>query len=173
MRWLVAAALLGSATPAIADDDTIIAREPAPSTPFDQGRMNLSIGGGTQTYLGHHYFSIGAGFGYFVLDGVELGAAAVEQIGDPNIFRVSPSVRYIAQPLVGKSPLVPYAGGFYNHWFVGGGTADIDSVGGRAGVIYISGSVLLGVGVAYERIVSTCATDCSSVYPDLTIALAL
>jgi hypothetical protein len=174
MRWLAVALLLGSAAPAFADDDdAIIAREPPPKTPFDRGRMTLTIGGGTQSYLGNHYIVLGAGFGYFVLDGVELGAAAVEHIGDPNIFQVTPSLRYIAKPLVGKSPLVPYVGGFYNHWFISSGVADVDSVGARGGLIYVSGSILLGLGVAYERIVSTCATDCSSIYPDLTIALAL
>ncbi|MDB4956810.1 MAG: hypothetical protein JWO36_4379 [Myxococcales bacterium] len=154
--------------------------EPAPprKTPFDRGRVGLSLGGGSQSNGTSHYFVIGGGVGYFVLDGVELGLSALQQFGDgPNVTKVSPSIRYIAQPLVGKWPLIPYVGVFYNHWFITTDVPDVDSAGTRAGLLYISGSLILGLGVVYEHIVSTCTasptTDCSSVYPDFTISLAL
>jgi hypothetical protein len=160
--------LVASAT-ASADDVT-----PPKKTPFDRGHFGLSVGGGSQTTLGYSYIVIGAGVGYYVLDGVELGASGIEEFGSgPNIAKLSPSLRYVAQPLVGVWPVIPYVGTFYNHWFVGGGNPDEDTVGSRAGLLYVSGQLVLGLGVAVERVVSTCTMDCTLVYPDFTISLAL
>lgn len=157
------------ATSALAQDE-----EPV-ETPFDRGKMTLSAGGGTTSNFGERYFAIGAGFGYFVLDGLELGITAVHQFGDgPSISQLQPRIRYVAQPLVGRWPLIPYTGVFYNHWFVGDGIPDVDAIGGRAGLLYISGRVLLGLGVAVERTVSECPDDeCWTVYPDFTISFSL
>jgi hypothetical protein len=160
--------LLAGAATAAADPRGEVRR-----TPFDQGRVNFGLGGGTQSSLGFRYFVIGAAGGYFVLDGLELGLGAAHYFGDgPSISRVTPAMRYVAQPLVGHSPLVPYAGVFYSHWFVGAGLADVDAVGARAGLLHVSGSVILGLGVAFERIVSACSGDCLVIYPDLTLAFA-
>lgn len=153
------------ATVAYADD--------AP-TPFDQGRMNLTAVGGVTQNFDQRYYALGAGFGYFVLDGLELAIRGVHQFGDgPSITQVEPSVRYVAQPLVGRSPVVPFVGAFYNHWFVGDGIPDVDAVGGRVGVVYIAGRVLLGLGVAVERTVSECVEACWDVYPDFALAFSL
>lgn len=155
-----------------ADDEEVIVEPPEP-TPFDRGRMNLSAGGGSTTNFGERYFALGAGFGYFVLDGLELGISALHQFGDgPSISKVAPQIRYIAKPLVGKWPLIPYVGVFYTHWFIGDTFEDVDAVGSRAGLLYVSGRVLLGLGVAVERTVSECIDECTTVYPDLTISLS-
>jgi len=165
-------ALLGSVSSARADDE-VVAREPAPPTPFDRGKMNLAVGGGSTSAFGQRYFALGAGFGYFVLDGLELGASALYQFGDgPDIAKVAPQIRYVAQPLIGRSPLIPYVGVFYNHWFIGDAFPDVDAIGARAGALYVSGRVLLGLGVAVEHTVSECIDHCTTYYPDLTIALA-
>jgi hypothetical protein len=156
---------------AIADDD---APAPARRTPFDRGRFGLSLGGGTTSAFGHPYYAIGGGLGYYVLDGVEIAASGLVQFGSsPNIEKVSPSLRYVAQPLVGKSPIIPYVGTFYTHWFVGGGFGDVDTIGGRVGGLYVSGQIILGLGLAYERIESACTMNCDAFYPDFTIAFAL
>ncbi|MBS1124629.1 MAG: hypothetical protein H6Q90_6857, partial [Deltaproteobacteria bacterium] len=116
----------------------------------------------------------GLGVGYFVLDGLEVGLGALHQFGDgPSISQLSPSLRYVAQPLVGRSPLIPYTGVFYRHWFIGSALADVDTVGARAGLLYVSGQFVLGLGVVVERTVSTCDADCVQVYPDFTISLSL
>ena len=157
--------VLAAAAPAYADD---------PPTPFDQGRLNVTAGGGTSSWLGHSYVVIGGGVGYYVLDGVELSLHGLHEFGSgPSISELSPQLRYVAQPLVGKWPVIPYVGAFYNHWFVGDNLGDVDSVGGRAGGLWVNGNVILGLGVVYEQIVSSCTMDCSSWYPDITIALAL
>jgi hypothetical protein len=176
MRSLVVAAVLAAlSTSGVAhadDDGDATIPEPPRKTPFDRGRKNLSAGGGSSSYLGERYFGLGAGFGYFVLDGLELGASAFYQFGDgPSIAKLAPQLRYVAQPLVGTWPLIPYAGVFYNHWFIGDGFVDVDAVGARAGLLYVSGRVLLGLGVAVEKTVSECAGDCTVAYPDLTISL--
>jgi hypothetical protein len=136
--------------------------------------MGLSVGAGSTSAFGERYFAVGAGFGYYVLDGLDVGIGGLHQFGDgPSISKVAPSIRYVVQPLVGRWPLIPYAGVFYNHWFIGDGYADVDAVGSRGGLIYVSGSILLGLGVAVEHTVSACARDCWAVYPDLSISLSI
>lgn len=178
MRGLQLAAIviaMTTATIALADEETILEPPPREPTPFDRGKMSLAIAGGTTNNFGQRYFAIGAGFGYFVLDGLELGISGIHQFGDgPGISKVSPAVRYVAQPLVGKWPLIPYVGVFYNHWFIGDSYPDVDAIGARTGLVYVSGRLLLGLGVAVERTVSECIDDdCTTVYPDLTISLSL
>ena len=170
-RWLVLCALV-AASSAYADDPAT--SEPPPRrTPFDRGRFGLSLGGGTQSTLGVQYIAIGAGVAYYVLDGVELGASGLEEFGSgPNISKLSPSLRYVAQPLVGKWPVIPYIGTFYTHWFIGGGLPDFDTVGARSGLLFLSGSLVLGLGVAVEHQLA-CTTSCNSIYPDFAISLAL
>lgn len=175
-RSVVVAFALGvvGAAPARAQPEPEPPPAPRVRTPFDRGRFSLTGGGGSQRTLEHRYFVIGAGVGYFVLDGVELGLAATHWFGSgPSISELAPAVRYVAQPLVGRSPLIPYVGAFYNHGFLGDDLPDVDTVGARGGLLYVSGQLVLGLGVAYERVVSACTTDCSLVYPDLTISLAL
>ena len=168
--WVVAV-LLAATTSARAQ---VVEPPPRPPTPFDRGKLGLSGGGGTQTNLGYRYFVVGLGVGYFVLDGLEVGLGALHQFGDgPSISQLSPSLRYVAQPLVGLSPLIPYTGVFYRHWFIGSELADVDTVGARAGLLYVSGQFVLGLGVVVERTVSTCDADCVQVYPDFTISLSL
>jgi hypothetical protein len=170
VKWLALGVVLAAAAPAHADDT----EPPPPKTPFDRGKFGLSVGGGTQSALGVQYFVIGAGLGYYVLDGVEVGASGIEEFGSgPNIAKLSPSLRYVAQPLVGKWPVIPYVGTFYTHWFIGGGNPDEDTVGARSGLLFVSGQLVLGLGVAVEHVVSTCTMDCTSIYPDVTISLAL
>jgi hypothetical protein len=147
---------------------------PKRKTPFDQGRFGLTAGAGTTSAFGARYLAIGAGASYFVLDGVAIGVGTQVQWGDgPTIFRTTPELRYVVQPLVGRFPLIPYVAGFYTHWFIGERRNDVDAIGTRGGLLYVSGSVILGLGVAYEHLVSACAMDCSLVYPDITLSVAL
>ncbi len=149
-----------------------LAPPPLP-TPFDRGKFGLGLGAASQTLFGENYFEVGGGVTYFVLDGVELGASGLHEFGSgPSISQLSPSLRYIAKPLVGRWPVIPYIGTFYKHWFVGG-LPDEDTVGARAGFIYVSGHVLLGLGIAGEDVVSACTTGCTFVYPDVTVSLSL
>lgn len=168
MKALAIVALLSSTAAAQ------VVESPTPRTPFDQGRFWFSAGGGATSAFGERYFAIAAGASYFVLDGVDVGLAGQHQWGDgPSISRLTPSLRYVAQPLVGKFPLIPYVGLFYSHWFIGSQINDVDAVGTRGGLLYVSGSIVVGLGIAYEQVVSACTEDCDAVYPDFTIAIAL
>jgi hypothetical protein len=179
MKVMLAAAMLAMLAPAVAAADDALGPEPPPPppprpTPFDRGRLGLSAGASTQTALGSHYLVIGAGLAYYVLDGLSIGLAGVHEFGNgPSISRLSLELRYVAQPLVYKWPVVPYVGTFYNHWFIGDDYADVDTVGARAGLMYISGHLVLGLGVVVERTVSACTDACVDVYPDVQISLAL
>jgi len=160
--WLIA--LFAAAAPAHADSF-----DGPRETPFDQGHIGLMVGAGEQSAFGYNYVSLGVGVGYFVLDGLEVGAFALHDFGGgPSINEVSPSLRYVAQPLVGSWPVVPYGAVFYNHWFLGDGFSDVDAIGARAGLLHLQGRLIVGLGVAYEHTVSTCATSCDAVYPDVT-----
>jgi hypothetical protein len=145
---------------------------PPRPTPFDRGRFWLSAGAGTTSAFGERYFAIGAGASYFVLDGVAAGLSAQVQWGNgPTITSVTPELRYVAQPLVYRSPVIPYVAAFYRHWFISSAYADVDALGARGGLLYLSGRFVLGLGVAYEHIVSACSGNCYSVYPDITLGI--
>lgn len=142
----------------------------SPPTPFDRGRFALEVGGGTQSAFGYSYFGVGAGVSYYVVDGLALGSFALHEFGDgPSLNQVRPSATYVAQPLVGSWPVIPYVGGFYKHWFVGDPYEDVDSAGARAGVLYLNGRLLVGLGAVFEHVLSTCEVDCNSVEPDVTL----
>ena len=177
MRSLVLVALLSSvaaAQPAVVAPEPVEEEPPRPRTPFDQGRFGLGAGAGTASVFGQRYYYVGAGATYYVLDGVGVGLSSqVQWGGGPTILRTTPELRDVAQPLVGRWPLIPYVAVFYTHWFVGDGTADVDAIGTRGGLLYVSGSIILGLGVAYEHLVSECTMDCSAVYPDFTLSVAL
>jgi hypothetical protein len=170
--WLIAAVLLGVEPRAHADP---LLGDPTPrQTPFDRGHFTLMAGGGAENAFGVRYFGIGLGVGYFVVDGLEVGLFGAHEFGDgPSLNEVSPSLRYVAQPLVGRSPVIPYAGVFYNHWFVGDPGSDADTAGTRAGVVYLSGRVIAGIGIAYEHVLSTCVQSCDQVYPDVTLGFTM
>ncbi len=168
--WL----LLVGAAPARAQPAAPEPAPPPPPTPFDQGKFGLSFGAGSQTVLGDHYYGVAGGLGYFVLDGVEVGLGTSLQWGTgPTITRVTPGLRYVAQPLVYRSPLIPYVGVFGSHYFIGEGNADVNTAGARAGLLYVGGKLLLGLGIAVEHVVSECTEDCTDVYPDFTLSFAL
>lgn len=169
MRWIVGV-VLAAAVPAFADE----AAAPPTPTPFDRGKVGVSLAVGAQTLAGVRRLVVGGGVSYFVLDGLQVGLSASHMFGDgPSITRLSPALTYVAQPLVSIWPVVPYVGGFYKHWFIGDHYDDADSIGVRTGLEFISGQLVLGIGIAFERVVSACTNDCNLVYPDISFGLAL
>lgn len=148
-----------------------VVEEPEVRTPFDRGRINLYLGAGSQKSA----IVVGGAFGYFVLAGLELSLGGQYQWGDgPSIAKLTPGLRYVAQPLVLQHwPVVPYVGVFASHYFVGAQNIDEDALGTRGGLLYVSGNFVLGLGVAVERVISECTDDCTSVYPDFTVSLSL
>ncbi len=112
--------------------------------PFAQGRSRAHLSGGTTSAFGtSSALVLAGGFGYFVLDGLEVGVdAGVRLLADPFLAQVGPQVRYLIDTRAGA---YPYAGVFHRHWFLGDGLGDMDSVGARVGVLVRSGGSLLGL----------------------------
>lgn len=142
--------------------------------PFAQGRIRLSIALGGGTNFRDDYLVVGAGLGYFLLDGLEASVTGMAWfLGDPFIGTVTPGLTYVFYQV----PTVhPYLGGFYRHYFIGSGFEDLDSYGGRAGVYLMLGqSGFIGGGAVYERLFG-CQEgevweDCDQWYPELTFAI--
>lgn len=147
--------------------------------PFAKGQSRISLGGGSSGQFGNRYIVIGAGFGYFVTHGLELGLDAQFFVGDePQIYTVSPQLRYVVWQV---APIRPYIGGFFRHQFIDGEfegqeVDDLSSVGARAGLFYTTGRTYLGFGLAYEQIVDCDETRvevCDEIYPEFGVAFSL
>jgi len=167
MRGLLVVWVLVAAAPAAAQD--------TPS-PFDQGRISVGLSLGSQDAFGDRYVAVGGRFGYYVAPGLELAASGLGLFGgEPGVAMVSPELRYVLVPL--GSAIKPFVGAFYRHWFVGDPFDDYDTVGGTLGALWWQGrGVVFGLGLTYERVVSSCdesaGDDCSFIYPSLILALS-
>lgn len=167
-----------SATPAqaqpAAQPDPETQPPPLKPTPFDRGRFSLGFAAGTQSSFGEpteRHIYVGGGFGYYLLPGLEAGLSGIVLFGaDPGVAMLSPNVRLVLFQVPGR--IKPYVGGFHTHWFIGDGFDDVDTLGGRVGLVTVSGSLVIGLGAAYEVVVSECDGDCSTIYPELTFAVA-
>ncbi|UCE90129.1 MAG: hypothetical protein JSW10_04745 [Pseudomonadota bacterium] len=142
--------------------------------PFNKGSVRLSVLLGRGQAFNNNYTILGAGGGYYVIDGLELGADYEAWLnGDPDIQKLTPQVRYVFH----RVPKVkPYAGLFYRRTFVDG-FDDTDSWGGRAGVFFgVGARVYFGAGLVYDR-VRDCDegvyVSCSDTYPELSVGFAL
>lgn len=134
-------------------------------TPYDAGKVSLSLGGGLTGAGGE----IGGGIGYFVIKGLELSVnGAVLLRGETTIGVLGPAARYI----VWQVPTVhPYVGSFYRHWFIGNDMDDRDSVGGRAGIITSQDPFYVSAGVVYERFLF-CESGCSVIAPEISFGIS-
>jgi len=160
------APLQASASPLYEDD--------ARPSVFDQGRSHGSIliGSGSNT-LGEYHLIVGAGYGYYVWDGLDLRLDADMTLGrEPFVARTTPGIQYVLHFIPG---IHPYVGGFYRHWFIGSGEDDMDSIGTRVGGIFVQGaSTYIQVGLVWEKIVKNCrpGDPCSFTIPEIMISLA-
>ena len=162
--FAVLASLLLSATPPAnaADRD-----------PFADGSMRLSVLVGNGYAFNESYIVVGAGFGYYFAEGLELGLDAESWFSaDPGITKISPAVRYVV-PTNGS--IRPYIGAFYR-WTMIDNYDDLNSVGGRAGIYFISGrGSYFGAGAVYEQYLScdeAIYQSCSDTYPEIIFAIS-
>jgi hypothetical protein len=161
----------------------VLESEPAPNEPppekgagpFARGSVRLTLLLGTGSTSTDQYFILGAGVGYYLLDGLEVGLDYEAWLfGDPVMHRLSPETRYVFHMV---PVLKPYIGAFYRHTFVND-YDDLDYVGGRLGAFIVpkSGRFYFGAGAVYERLLD-CKTDgfvdCDTVYPEIAIGIAL
>jgi hypothetical protein len=153
--------------------------EPAPPAedergPFKRGSRRLTLLLGTGYTGNETYFILGAGFGVFLADGLELGLDYEAWLfGEPVMHRLSPETRYIFHMV----PTVkPYVGVFYRHTFVND-FSDLNYVGARAGLYIVPkrSRVFIGGGAVYERLLDceNSYVDCDNVYPEITFGISL
>ena len=83
---------------------------PATAGPFSQGSQSVAVIVGSGSAFRDDYLILGLGYGYYIVDGLELGIDAQFWLsGDPSITKISPQVKYVfTQPKTVK----PYIGGF-------------------------------------------------------------
>ncbi len=139
---------------------------------FGQGRTRLSIYGGAASNLNQTYGLIGIGAGYFILNGLEAGIDGEVWFGnDPNIYKITPEVRYVFWRM---QRIKPYVGGFYRRTIYEH-LDDVDSYGGRAGLFTaMGGHAYAGVGMVYERLANCNETkykSCDSSYPEISFSV--
>jgi hypothetical protein len=162
-----------------------VALPAATADAFDITKLTLRGGAG---YISGDPGSlqVGAGVGYFVYDGLEVGLSADARflLGDSasegNLYIVGPYATYH----LGMIPIItPYAGVFYRRWIYSGYPEIIDftgfenSIGVRAGVAY-STTPLFRIfgGIVYETFLGCDdpgdAGICSDWYPEIGVRIS-
>ena len=142
---------------------------------FQRGRIELSAGGGYGVDNSKSYLILALGGGYYLRDGLSAGLSSEAWLGSqPQIYDVSPQVRYVF--LDSTLRYKPYAGVFYRRTFYDRLLSPLDSVGGRAGLVFpLSARAYLTGGAAYEHYFN-CSTSiyasCDSVYPEVGLEFA-
>lgn len=145
---------------------------PSASTagPFARGKLGLSVLIGFGSTFSSDYLILGAGVGYFLLDGLELELAGeVWTFGDPTISKLTPGLRYVLHMV----PVVkPYIGGFYRYTMIEDPFENVSSIGARVGVFLVkSQQFMLGLGGVAEYYIDS-GYD-TVWYPELTLSVSL
>lgn len=142
--------------------------------PFSKGSIGLSVLLGSAFVGDSEYLILGAGLGYFLVDGLEVGVEGQAWVFDePVIGTVTPQVRYIFHMV---PVLKPYVGTFYRRYIIGNDFNDFSSVGARAGAILLPGKsrTYVGLGAIYEHILEDDVYLSSDEwYPEITIGISL
>ena len=116
---------------------------------FEQGTYRVGASLGLRGTDDGVEFSLGGAFGFFLLDGLDLGLSTVVQTGgvDPTLVYLSSDLRFIPLPDLQVTPFLKTSGGrlfvidFVDAWLV--------SAGG--GLIYLMGPRLgLEIGAGYR-----------------------
>jgi hypothetical protein len=142
--------------------------------PFQRGSHSLSIVVGSGSAFRDDYIILGAGYGYYIARGLELGIDAQFWLsGDPSITKVSPQIKYVfTQP----EKVKPYLGAFYRRTYTEG-LDDLDSIGYRAGANFMGqGNFYFGAGIVYEDYQDcseTIYSSCSDTYPEILFSFSM
>jgi hypothetical protein len=143
------------------------------AAPFDSGSQSLSLVLGSGTAFNENYAIVGGGYGYYPLDGLELGIDAQAWLGGTRkIYKISPQIKYVFNLSPGFRP---YAGVFYRRTYTQG-LEDLNSVGYRAGLIFMrERGAYFGAGYVFENY-QNCSTsiytDCSTSYPEILFSIS-
>lgn len=138
------------------------------------GTTNISVILANGQAFAQDYTIYGVGVGYYVTNGLELGLELEAWMNaDPNIYKVTPSLRYVINM---SNQVKPYVGAFYRRVYIQG-YPNLDSWGGRAGAFFATGEhSYAGVGVVYTQL-RDCDQliyqTCSDTYPELTLGFTI
>ncbi|HYP97209.1 MAG TPA: hypothetical protein VER96_00960 [Polyangiaceae bacterium] len=148
---------------------------PAPRGPFSKGSVRLTVVLGTASTTNDNYFIIGAGLGYYIVNGLEVGLDYEAWLfAKPVMQRLSPEARYVFHMV----PVVkPFAGVFYRRNFVTD-YDDYNQIGTRLGAYFIpkSNRMFVGAAAVYEKTLDCTSggyIDCDEWYPEITIGVSL
>lgn len=147
---------------------------PAHAARFEQGDMGVSVVLGSGQAFNENYTIAGAGIGYYVLDGLKIGAdAEVWMGGSVGISKVSPQIQYV---FARENNLKPYVGVFFRRMKIEG-FEDLDSAGTRAGVFLSErNGYYMSIGMVHENYLGcdkAIYVSCSDTYPELTFTFSL
>lgn len=140
---------------------------------FSQGHTHLAVVAGNGYAFNDSYIVLGVGINYYVVDGLNIGLNAEAWTGgNPDIYKITPSVQYVFYQVPNISP---YLGAFYRRTYVDN-LPDLDSVGSRAGVYFAAGrNAFIGVGAVYENYLDcreTIYNECTDTYPEISFTVS-
>ncbi|MCW8924555.1 MAG: hypothetical protein OQK69_13165 [Gammaproteobacteria bacterium] len=152
----------------------VIFSAPVNSAPFEKDDIGVSLLVGSGRAFNDNYTIIGAGIGYYVLDGLKLGINGQAWTGgEVSINKYSPQIQYV---MMRKEKLKPYIGAFYRKTTIEG-FEDLDSAGGRAGFYFSGqGGHYISIGIVHEAYLScdeAIYVSCSDTYPEIAITFNL
>ena len=141
---------------------------------FDEGTVTATIALGSGQFFNEDYLIIGAGVGYFVVDGIELAIEVDAWTGgDPSIYEITPKITYVHD---NPSHVKPYIGAFFNRTFIED-FEDSDAIGYRAGMFTPAGdNAYIGIGVVRTELqdcTETVFNNCSDTYTELSVIFKL
>ena len=141
---------------------------------FDKGSSVATLSLGSGQYFSEDYFILGAGIGYYLIDGLEAGLDLdVWTGGDPSIYEVTPKLTYVYD---NSSHVKPYIGAFYNRTFIED-REDSNALGYRVGFYAPAGNrAHIGIGVVHTEL-QDCSDSvfysCSDTYTELSFLFSL
>jgi len=140
---------------------------------FSKGRTHIAIHGGTGYAFDDDYFVFGVSASHYLANGLSFGLAAESWSGgEPDILKVTPTILYVFYQ---ADVIKPYIGAFYRRTYIEN-LPDLDSAGGRAGILMSQGrNAYLGVGAVYESYLDcdeTVYQSCDDIYPEVSLTFA-
>jgi hypothetical protein len=140
---------------------------------FDQGAKRVTVIAGVGRSFDDDYLILGVGFGYYLIDGLELGINWQSWLGgDPSINQLTPELSYVFR---NQSKVQPYIGALYRRTFISG-FDDLSALGARAGIYVSAGrSAYVGIGavfLSYQDCSEEQYSSCSDSYPEFSFAFS-
>lgn len=142
--------------------------------PFSVGSKSLSVNVGSGRAFNDNYTIIGAGIGYYVVEGLQLSIDAEFWTGgERSIRKLSPGMQYV---FTQSQEFKPYVGVIFKRAYIDG-FENFDSIGTRVGAVISSQSnYYMSAGLVYEKDLNcneTTIVQCDDTYPELSLTFLL